>query len=565
MLSALRLLETFVNVRITMTTLGTKARLRPYRDEIALVALVVSVAILAHFPALFGRYVLDDHALLVDNPHLRSIRGLSTVLTSELFAASGEVRNVPYYRPLSGALYWISYQLLGVDPLLQHALNVLLHGAVAGLLCWVLLRATKGRRPVATALIVCIVFAAHPATPEIVAYVGGRQDMLGWLLLLLAWWLCLRQRLGPVLLATVGAMTCVLASLTREFFFATPLLLAPVVLLRHERRTVAVLSIASGGAVGLVAVLALRHGLRIQSFRLESFDAGEIMQAAAGILLRLLHLVVLPSDVSVDVTPYSPSVTASVLICTALSLATGTTLMKAWHAPPVAALIAFGWTCLWATVVLHIPVLLKYETLSDRYGYGVLLGAACGLVAVAQRLSSPSGVRHGVAVAVACGLVLAMIPLTWARDLEWRDESSLQQAMFQRRPYDPESRLAEGMRLFVREDWSGAYPHCKAYAEAKPESDRAGLCLGTILLQQGKPRSAAAHLEPYTFARPGSVRARVTLLEALFAANDLDAVERVLRYFGPHVESLPDMKAATQERQRRKLRATQSDRGRSNN
>src|SRR5258706_2931665 len=101
-----------------------------FRDR----SVVAIAAAIAHAPSLGNGFVLDDANLLVENPFVRTLSGLRVLLRSELFAASAQPRVVPYYRPLSGLLYWTSYQLLGASAPLQHALNVLLHAAVALLL-----------------------------------------------------------------------------------------------------------------------------------------------------------------------------------------------------------------------------------------------------------------------------------------------------------------------------------------------------------------------------------------------------------------------------------------------
>ena len=62
-----------------------------------------------------------------------------------------------------------------------------------------------------------------------------------------------------------------------------------------------------------------------------------------------------------------------------------------------------------------------------------------------------------------------------------------------------------------------------------PQSDQANLCLATYELEVSRnPRAAAELLLPYVESRPGNVRARMTLLRALFLAGDLARVRQVL-------------------------------------
>ncbi len=96
------------------------------------------VGVLGHLPSLFNQYTTDDFELLVNNPYVRQWGGLKALLTWELFNATGSPRPIPYWRPLSGLLNWVSYQLLGAEAFGQHAFNLVLYGVVAALLAQLL-------------------------------------------------------------------------------------------------------------------------------------------------------------------------------------------------------------------------------------------------------------------------------------------------------------------------------------------------------------------------------------------------------------------------------------------
>lgn len=520
--------------------------------NLALALLAAAVACLAHVPALAGGYVLDDGVLLVNNPFLRDVNGLLELLRSEFFAASAEPRSAPYYRPVSGALYWLSHQVLGSKPIGQHALNLVLHAGVVTWLTLIVLQATQQRRAVASVLVVCASVAAHPASPEIVAYVGGRQELLGWNLVLSGFWLALRFSLRGVTLAAVVFFVCTAAALTREFFFASPLLLLPLASTSNGQRARRALTIVGAGALGLLLVFGLRRAVGVAGFDIP-LELGSLTAIAAGIALRVARVVVWPTDVSVEVTPPLVSLPASVLTLLALAGLTAWTLHRVWKRDSLLLLVSLGWVCLWCTIVLHVPVVKAFQVFSDRYVYAALIGVAVMLNVGVQLLPSLARRRRWLALASGGLVVLVLIPSSWARAAEWRNERTLQAAMFERRPTDPHSQLAEGLRLFAEREYESAWQHCLAYHQAFPTSDRAGLCLGTLLLMRGKASEAAVHLEPYAFARPSSLRARVTLFRAWFEANDLAAVERGLAYYGPLFSTAPDLDAARTELQRRLL------------
>jgi hypothetical protein len=235
----------------------------------------------------------------------------------------------------------------------------------------------------------------------------------------------------------------------------------------------------------------------------------------------------------------------TLLAATAVSLVT-----MARRSNAAAQLTAFGWATFWAVVALHTPVSLKFGTVSDRYSYGAVLAAICIAVPVVAGLDLQLPLRPALARALAGLLVAAPLPVTWARDAEWRSETTLQLALYRDHPDDLEAKLAEGMRRFQLKEYDAAYPLCLAYQRGAALPDRAGLCLGTISLLRGEPVRAARQLEPYAFARPGSVQGRVRLFQAWFAAGDLEGVRRGLEFFSPYAHQA-DILAASREYEKR--------------
>jgi predicted Zn-dependent protease len=123
---------------------------------------------------------------------------------------------------------------------------------------------------------------------------------------------------------------------------------------------------------------------------------------------------------------------------------------------------------------------------------------------------------------------VALVPLTWSRDASWRDERSLYEAMLADRPDDPESRFAAGMMAFAEGDIERAYIHCRAYAEARTDSEKANLCIGSWLLVHRRPDEAAAHLRPYALSRPAMPTARRAFLASLFASRQFDEARQTV-------------------------------------
>jgi hypothetical protein len=492
------------------------------------------LAALAFAPALANGFVLDDGTLLVNNPFVRSLDGLPALLTRELFAASGEPRFVPFYRPVSGLVYWLSWQLFGANAWLQHALNVVLHGCAAACLLRAL-HALGLRLQVAFAM--ALLFAVHPATADIVAYLGGRQDLVGWIAVLLAVPAVAREtRWGLLLAIVLGASLS--AALAREFFLVTPALLLPLTLVRPTRaeRWTAACTVLGAGAASVAGVLALRALVGVGSTEALLSSPLHILGSSAWIAAHLAQLLVWPVGLAVDstVVPFGPWATG-VTFATA-TLVLGAPMVAAWRRDrPAAAVIATGAVVLGAVVSVHTIMAVQHLHFSDRYAYGAVVGLALLLAGALQLLARSPRVQSRAAaypwLRWAPAVVVVLVPLSWARAVEWRSEDTLAMAMLRVQPDDAQTALAVGMRLFANGNVRAAYPHCLAYRQRRPMSDRANLCLATHALEiSHNPRAAADLLEPFVQSRPGHVRARMTLLRALFLAKDLDRVRQWLDF-----------------------------------
>ncbi len=516
--------------------------------------LVFLTAVVAHLPSLGNGWTLDDQLLLVDNPYLRSLSGLLEMLHNELFATSAAPRIVPYYRPVTALLYWLSYQILGTNTVLQHLLNVLLHAA-----CCVLFAraacALGARRAVAVAA--GLVLAVHPATSDVVAYIGGRQDLLGWTIVWLGVTGVIRARRWWA--PAAWSFTVVLAgALTREFFGAAMVLLVIAVAFRapvSRKHGIAGVLIAGATALGVLA--ALRRLFDIAPFVTEGVRVVDAPGAAAAVALRLLRNVLWPTDLAVDVTIVPLSLAAALIVTTllgalAFSLVWGTRRRVASATPAT----VLGSAAFFLLVVMHTGVALKYGFISDRYSYGAVAAIMLAVAPVLSTLRPPTSFRllsnRRLLASLGGASLIGLALLAWARDADYRNNGTLQQALMRERPDDPQALFARAAWLMARGREQEAFPLCVRYQQHMPRSNSANLCIGIGLLRRGKTQEAADALWPYALSRPGEVRPRVLLFRALFALNDLDRVEEALTYFEPSFGQSPDIQAARRELERRR-------------
>jgi len=200
--------------------------------RIVLVVLLLGTAVVPYLGTLDADLVWDDRSLVGDRRFVAP-DVLWQVVTGDFFGKSDEVYQYGYYRPLTTLSYYLTWRLVGEQPLLYHLSNISLHAACTLLLA-VWLKLLIGSR--VAAVIGALLFAVHPVHVESVAWVSGRTDVLCALVLLtvlilmtLRHWPSLRSEAeapgswsGRGLLATAILLTAV-APFAKEMALFLPL------------------------------------------------------------------------------------------------------------------------------------------------------------------------------------------------------------------------------------------------------------------------------------------------------------------------------------------------------
>lgn len=141
------------------------------------VLLLCVVSWIAFGPALKGELVYDDHYIVAQNPQIAEWSGVWNSFTSSYWEFLDESTRdrVGYYRPLSGVLLTVCYQIGGTDPAVYHFLNLLLHIA-ACVAAWRL--GARLFRSQQIGLAAALLFAVHPLHVESVAWISALHDPL---------------------------------------------------------------------------------------------------------------------------------------------------------------------------------------------------------------------------------------------------------------------------------------------------------------------------------------------------------------------------------------------------
>ncbi|MFI5150490.1 MAG: hypothetical protein ACHQRM_12205 [Bacteroidia bacterium] len=143
-----------------------------------------------NFNTLFNSYALDDKVVLTENRIVQEgTKGIPEILGSDYLAGySGNEHRLSgaRYRPLSLVLFALEYQCFGANPFVSHLINLLLFTSFTLLLHRLLRLYIFPNGPPYLAFITCLLFVAHPVHTEVIANVKSRDEIITFLLLVLA-------------------------------------------------------------------------------------------------------------------------------------------------------------------------------------------------------------------------------------------------------------------------------------------------------------------------------------------------------------------------------------------
>lgn len=153
-------------------------------------AFVVPIVLLLAAFAAFGRslfqgYAPIDDALLIYNnvlahgPTWAHLKAAFTTFDPEL------------YIPLTFVSFQLNYLVSGLDPVLYHLTNILIH-AINAWLVFYIMKKLSGEKIVAQ--ICALIFAVHPLNSEAVVWLAGRKDLLSTLFFLLSFLFYIKYR-----------------------------------------------------------------------------------------------------------------------------------------------------------------------------------------------------------------------------------------------------------------------------------------------------------------------------------------------------------------------------------
>jgi protein O-mannosyl-transferase len=484
------------------------------------VTLIVVLTAVAYLPAMNGRFIWDDEALIGNNALVNAPDGLYRIwLTSEAID----------YWPLTNTSFWIEWRLCGNDTRGYHLTNLVLHAAAA-VLIWAIVR----RLSITGGFFAALLFAVHPVNVESVAWIAQRKNTLAMVFLLLSIWSYLRferpsgERFDSTLRSStwyfVSLTMFLLAMLSKGSVAILPIVLLLLVwwqrpLVRSDLARVAPFAVI---AVALTAVnvwLQTRGSHEV----IRDVTCVQRLLGAGAVPWFYLYKALLPINLSFvypqweiradEIRWWLPSI-ASVAFTGYLFIQR----KKRWGR-----ILFFAW--LFYCVAL-LPVcgivdvyFMKYSLVADHYQHIAIAGLAA-LVAgfLFQRVPTMQATRAIVAVAIAASLTV----LAYRQAGLYSDEITLYSDTLEKNPDAWLAHVNLGMLLEKSGRTGDAIKHYREAVRLAPDFAPAWYDLGVAQLQLRKPAEAVEILRRAVELNPDFPEARNNLGAALMATGQAD-------------------------------------------
>jgi tetratricopeptide (TPR) repeat protein len=188
--------------------------------------IVVLATCLAYANSFSGVFAYDDRVTILENPTIRQLWPLDTVLQAPAAAGTGG-------RPFANLTFALSYALSGLQPWGHHVVNLFIHvlaalalfGVVRRTLVQPLLRDRFGPDATPLAGLVALLWAVHPLGTQTVTYLSQRTESLMALFYLLTLYGFIRStEARPRLWQSLAVLACLLGTLSKEIIATAPLL-----------------------------------------------------------------------------------------------------------------------------------------------------------------------------------------------------------------------------------------------------------------------------------------------------------------------------------------------------
>ena len=507
---------------------------------------IASAAVAVYANSFSGVFALDDEMWIIQNPTIKTLSGILTVLDSSCDPAYGGRPMLTISLALSYALNGM-FGLRGTDVWGFHLVNLTIHILAAWTLFGIVRRtlllpsprgfaplSSAGEGPGATgsqfaaaatplALAIALLWTVHPLQTAAVTYIVQRNEALLGLFYLLTLYCVIRGATSPQAARAwyVGAvLSCLLGMGTKEVMVAAPL----VVLLYDRTFLSGSFRAALARRRGLYAGLAATWGVVIwlleathfrgntAGFGTEGFTALTYLQTQAGVLVHYLRLAIWPAGQCLDY-GWRPAhgltqvVLPGLLILTLLGLTVWALVKR-----PALGFLGATFFLILAPTSSFVPIrdaafehrmYLPLAALVTLAVLGVfwICGRLFSTIGEEERPNSADVAGPRVAVPFALGAI-ALVALGWVtvlRNKAYQSETAIWQDTVDKAPNNSraQSNLGNAIRKESKEPRTieRALVHLQKAVDLDPNSSDAHGNLAAALYEQGKTEQAIAEYQ----------------------------------------------------------------------
>jgi Tfp pilus assembly protein PilF len=503
-------------------------------------AALVVLALALYANALRAPFVFDDQSAILGNRTLRVWSPWWTPLFPPL-DAGGVVG-----RPLVNLSLALNYALGGESPAGYHAVNILLHGAVAWLLFAIvrrtLARVSAGERVDFFAWSIAAVWTVHPLLTESVTCVIQRNEVMASACVLGALYGFIRASEAGAAARNwrwLSVAACTLGMLCKEIAVVTPL-----VVLLYDR---AFVTGSFGGAWRerrgyylsllatwlLLAVIVFSHGGTRGGTAGFGGEIGvaEYLPTQARAILQYLRLAFWPHPLVLDYGAATVAWSDAILPGLGVLVLLGVSLALLMRQPRIG-FVAATFFVLLAPSSSFVP--LATQTIAEHRMY---LPLACVVVLVALGLRRVT--RH--AAWVLLGLCMPFAAATVARNELYRNPLALWEQTVRAAPQNSRAHIQLGNAYVEAGRRVDANAEFRRALELKPTSSSAQMNIGTLLLLQRRPLEALPILTAAVNTNPNNPAVRNSYAAAL---DQLGRKTEALKQYRYVVQLAPEMPQA---------------------
>ncbi len=513
---------------LSTTPDSTTSLLPVARSPIALSAAslmaIFAMVCAAYLPAISGGYVWDDDAI-TDNPQVRTAPGIVGIWT----APAANLKEKHYW-PMVYTSYWLEDRLFGLNPVINHLINVILHAANAILIA--LLLAQMG---VGCAWLAAAIFALHPAHVESVAWVIERKDGLSTLLYLLSFLAYRHSREKDNPSAYAASLICfVLAMLTKSIVISLPVALALATIWEKGRLSMKDLrSLAPFAVIGIaMAAGDLAYVRRLENGEDYGIAMVERVMIAGRAMVFYLGKSLWPNSLMSIYPRWNVESMSAIQSVFGVGILIALTVMATRHKFRSTLLLPLIYF-----VVTLVPILglitfgfIRLSFVADRYQYLASIGLniimAAAIHAIVLRIGRSIPELKIAAIAV---LLLVLGALTWRQAAIYKGPLELWSHNVAR---NPTSWTAFSNLAFAQADSNLLDEAHENYLRAlaiKPEYENAKLGLAHLLIRNGKLDEGIAQYREVIGFMPQSKGAYNDLGRALELKGDFAGAEENYR------------------------------------